>query len=138
MNKRNATLWILIAVLIGAVAVLVTAWLVFRPAEALGAKTVTIAVVDDHAVETVYTVHTDTLYLREAMEQADGLTFVGQDGPYGVMVESVNGLHAVYEQDNAYWAFYLGDAYCQYGIDAQPVADGDIFRIVYTPADTWN
>ncbi|MBR6381239.1 MAG: DUF4430 domain-containing protein, partial [Lachnospiraceae bacterium] len=44
------------------------------------------------------------------------------------------GEQAIYAVDNAYWAFYVNDEYCQYGIDSQPVADGDAFKIVYESA----
>ena len=32
---------------------------------------------------------------------------------------------------SAYWGFYINGEYCSYGIDSQPVSDGDIFEIVY-------
>ena len=35
-----------------------------------------------------------------------------------------------------YWSFYVNDEYCNYGIDSQPVHDGDKFRIEYTVSAT--
>ena len=46
----------------------------------------------------------------------------------------VDGEKAVYEEDNAYWAFYEGDAYAQLGIDLTPIADGAVYKLIYTPA----
>jgi len=103
-----------------------------KPVE--GSKLVTIEVVDDAGVSTVYPVHTDALYLQQVMEQAQGLSFAYTDGPYGASVHTVNGLRADYTLDGAYWGFFVNGEYCNYGISEQPVEDGDLFRIAYTPA----
>jgi hypothetical protein len=44
----------------------------------------------------------------------------------------VNDVTADYNADGAYWAFYVDGEYCQYGIDQQPVNDGETYAIVYT------
>ena len=111
-------------------AALVAVWLVFGAGTSQGSKSVTIEVVNKAGVTTTYNVRTDAEYLRGVMDEADGLTFVEENG----MVMSVNGERADYTLDKAYWAFYIGEAYCNYGINDQPVADGDVFRIVYTAA----
>ena len=77
---------------------------------------------------------TDAEYLRQAMEEADGLTFSGAESEYGMMVDTVNGERADYSLDGAYWSFYVNGEYCNYGIDTQPVLDGDAFAITYTLA----
>ena len=51
-----------------------------------------------------------------------------------MMVDTVNGVRADYEADGAYWSFCVNGEYCNYGIDTQPVEDGDVFSIVYTSA----
>ena len=66
------------------------------------------------------------------MEEAKGLTFSGDESDYGLMVVEINGVTADYNVDQSYWAFYVNDEYCNYGVDSQPVADGDVFRIEYT------
>lgn len=99
-----------------------------------GAKAITIEVIDNEQKSIVYEVHTDAEYLRQAMEEADGLTVEGTESIYGLMVETVNGVTADYNVDGAYWAFYVNDTYCNYGVDEQPVADGDAFQIKYEAA----
>ena len=111
-------------------AALVGVWFAFAKGVSPGSKSVTIEVVNKAGETATYNVRTDAEYLRDVMEEADGLTFVEENG----MVMSVNGERADYVADKAYWAFYIGDAYCNYGINEQPVADGDVFRIVYTAA----
>ena len=103
-----------------------------KPVE--GSKFVTVEVVDDAGTATTYEVHTDAAYLQQVMEEAEGLTFAYTEGPYGASVHTVNDLRADYELDGAYWGFFVNGEYCSYGIAQQPVEDGDVFQIVYTPA----
>lgn len=136
-NTSRKTLKIALGV--GVLAVLIAAFALIynrfsaKPVE--GAKAITIEVVDDTAAGTTYEVHTDAEFLRQAMEEADGLTFSGSESEYGLMVDTVNGIRADYTEDGAYWSFYVNDVYCNYGIDSQPVNDGDAFSIVYTPVE---
>lgn len=93
-------------------------------------KIVTINVMDNEGNITKYTVNTNQQYLEGVMKEADGLSFETNNG----MVMTVNGIRADYVLDGAYWAFYIGSDYCNYGIADQPVADGDVFTIEYTKA----
>ena len=99
-----------------------------------GSKKVTIEVVDDKGASTVYEVKTNKDYLKDAMDAAKGLEYIGEEGPYGLMISTVNGVRAVYEENGAYWGFYVNGEYCNFGISEQPIADGDAFKIEYTPA----
>ncbi len=123
---------VVLAVLIAAFALIYNR---FSAKPVKGAKAITIEVVDDTAASTTYKVNTDAEFLRQAMEEAEGLTFSGSESEYGLMVDTVNGIRADYTEDGAYWAFYVNDEYCNYGIDTQPVNDKDAFSIVYTPAE---
>ncbi|MCM1188686.1 MAG: DUF4430 domain-containing protein [bacterium] len=109
-------------------------YFMFREKPVAGAKSITIEVVNQSSETENYKVDTDAEYLRQAMEEADGLTFSGTESEYGMMVDTVNGVRADYTLDGAYWSFYINGEYCNYGIDTQPVADGDAFSIIYTPA----
>ncbi len=104
----------------------------FAPRMMAGSKEISIEVVDDRAASRTYRTRTDAGYLRQALEETKGLTIQGTEGAYGLMVDTVNGLTADYSANGAYWAFYLDGEYCQYGIDTQPIEDGQAYRIVYT------
>lgn len=117
-----------LAVLIAACAF---AYVKFKPQAVEGAKTVVIEVVDDEGTSVEYEVHTDAEYLLEAMEDAEGLEFDGEDGDYGFTVYTVNDVTADFNTDGAYWSFYLNNEYCNYGVSEQPVNDGDEFMIKY-------
>ena len=110
------------------------AYITFSEKPVEGSKFVTIEVVNDAGASTLYEVHTDALYLQQAMEEAEGLSFEYTMGAYGASVHTVNGLRADYTLDQAYWGFFVNGEYCNYGISEQPVEDGDAFQIAYTPA----
>ena len=131
-TKSNKTLVITAIVLLFAV---ISAYMVFSfagPSAAEGEKAVTIQVLDDKKNLSSYEINTDAEYLRQAMEQCQGLTFIGSEGPYGLMLHTINGITAEYDKNQAWWSIYVNDELGNYGIDQQPVADGDIFRLEYT------
>ncbi len=99
-----------------------------------GSKQITVKVVDKDGNVTEYVHFTDQDYLRKASEEIEGLTITGQESMYGLMIETINGITAIYEKDGAYWSIEVNGEYGMHGIDEQPVADGDVFAFVYTPA----
>ena len=128
--KTKKIVGIVVALVV--IAAVVIAGFALQPKTQQGSKTVTIEVVNKAEQTTTYTVHTDAEYLKQVMDEADGLTYVGEEGEYGTMVNTVNGETADYSVDSSYWAFYVNGDYCNYGISEQPVADGDTFQIAYT------
>lgn len=135
-NKKKSTK-IILGVAILAVLIVGFAWVYIRfsAKPTAGTKSITIEVVDNNAATTAYNLSTDAEFLRQAMEEAEGLTFSGSESEYGMMIDTVNGIRADYTENQAYWSFYVNDEYCNYGIDTQPVNDQDKFSIVYTPAE---
>ena len=132
MNKK---VLLGIAAVVILVAVMGILYSVFREKPVEGSKSIVIEVTDSKKVTKEYELKTDAEYLRQAMEEA-GITFSGSESEeFGMMVDTVNGERADYTLDNAYWSFNVNGEYCNYGIDKQPVKDGDEFQIVYTPAN---
>ena len=121
-----------IAALIVVIAGLIGVYAVFGAKAVAGSKDITIEVVNKAAQSTMYELSTDAEFLRQAMEEAEGLTFEGEEGPYGLAISSVNGEVADFNVDGSYWSFYVNEEYCNYGVDSQPVMDGDAFKIIYT------
>lgn len=128
-NKKIVIGIVGLVALIGLFAILYN---VFREKPVEGSKSIVIEVVNKEEESTKYELKTDAEYLRQAMEEAEGLTFSGTESEYGMMVETVNGEKADYNVDGAYWGFFVNGEYCNNGIDTQPVEDGDVFSIVYT------
>lgn len=131
---KNKKIWGvgLLVVLIAAFAIV---YGVFREKPVEGSKEITIEVVNQAEESEVYELKTDAKFLRQAMEEAEGLEFSGQESEYGMMVEVVNEESAVYDKDGAFWSFMVNGELCNNGIDTQPVEDGDEFQIVYTEAE---
>ena len=121
-----------VSAVIALAAILAVVFFVFREKPVQGSKSVTIEVVNKAQETKEYNLKTDAEYLKQAMEEADGLEFKGSDGQYGLMITEVNGELAEFNTNGAYWSFYVNDEYCNYGIEQQPVNDGDTFKIVYT------
>lgn len=130
-KKSNKKVILGVVALVAVVALLATMYVLFREKPVTGSKTITIEVVNKAQESTIYEVHTDAEYLRQAMEEAEGLEFSGTESEYGLTVETINGDTALFS-DGTYWSFYVNDGYCNYGIDTQPVLDGDAFQIIYT------
>ena len=103
-----------LAALVVLVVALLGVYNVFREKAVEGSKEITIEVINSAGESTMYELKTDAEYLEQAMEEAEGLDFEYEDGPYGATVHTVNG------------------DFCNYGISEQPVEDGDAFQIVYT------
>ena len=128
--KGNKTLKLI--AIIALIAAMAFAFVTFREKPVEGSKAITIEVVDNNQQSKTYSVKTDAEYLRQAMDEAEGLTYEGSEGPYGYSISAVNGIVADWNVDQSYWAFYVNDQYCNYGVDSQPVNDLDAFKIVYT------
>lgn len=122
---------VILIVLLAAFAVI---YAVFGPKAAQGSKEYILKVVDDNGETIEYTGHTDAEYLRgalEELEKSDDLTIEGEESDYGLFIDTVNGVTADYSKDKAYWALYVNGEYGNYGVDSQPLTDGDIYSLVY-------
>lgn len=131
-KKSNKKVILGVLALVILIAAMGAVYFAFRAKPQTGSKNITIEVVNKAQEAATYEVKTDAEYLRQAMEEAEGLTFSGTESEFGLAVDTINGEVADYNVDGAYWAFYVNDEYCNYGVDSQPVADGDNFTIVYT------
>ena len=130
--KQNRALLIIAIVRFATVLGMALLYPVFAPQTSVGAKNITIQVTDNQQNTTDYSVNTNAEYLRQAMEETKGLSFTGTEGQYGLMILSVNGITANWEQDHAWWSIYVNNELANYSIDQQPIADGDVIRLEYT------
>lgn len=133
-NSNAKKIVIGVIVLAVVAAVLIGVYYFFGPKTSQGAKEFTLEVVDDKGETTDYTGHTDAEYLREALEEleeTEDFTLEGDESEYGLYINTVNGITADYDADGAYWSVYVNEEYGNYGIDTQPVTDGDAYKLVY-------
>ncbi len=130
-KKFNKKALIGIVAMVAVIAVMAVVFVTFRAKPVVGSKEIVIEIVDNNQETTTYELKTDAEYLEQAMEEAEGLTYSGTEGAYGLMIDTVNGVTADFNTDGAYWSFYVNGDYCMNGISSQPVLDGDIFTIKY-------
>lgn len=83
------------------------------------------AVVDQTGGETLFEIHTDEETVGAALLEL-GL-IEGEESMYGLYVTTVNGITIDYEQDGAYWAFYINGEYAVSGVDATAITEGETY-----------
>ena len=64
------------------------------------------------------------------MEDAEGLEFSGTESQYGLTLEVINGETTDFN-NGSYWGIYVNGEDGNYGVDSQPVVDGDAYKLVY-------
>ncbi len=128
--KKNTKRVLSVGALLCLVIIFMAVYFVTRPKTNEGEKRISVAVIHGDGSEKVFAYQTDAEYLGEVLEE-DGL-IQGEEGPFGMYIKVVDGERAVYEEDDAYWAFYYGDEYAAQSVDLTPILDGDTFKLVYT------
>lgn len=127
MNMNNFKKMISKAVALAAVCVLTVGL------TACGAKkkTVTVEVTDNTGATSSYTVKTDAEFLIDVFDDTKDITIDGTQEDWGFYLTTVNGVEASYDVDGSYWSIYVNGEYGNFGVDQQPVEDGDTYSFVY-------
>lgn len=97
--------------------------------ETTGSKTITLTVVHGDGTSNDITVSTDAENLRDALE-AEGI-IAGEDSPYGMFVQTVDGETADDGQQE-WWCLTKGGEMWNYGVDDTEIADGDVYEFTLT------
>ena len=138
MQKK--TLLLIIGIVL-AVAALVGAWFLLNPPAEPAAPTdptaepgvaFTVVVVHSDGTEKTFSYRSEEEYVGTVLLE-EGL-ISGENGQYGLYIKTVDGEKAVYEEDNAYWGFFIGDEYAPTGVDMTPITEGAVYKLVYTKA----
>lgn len=127
---KNKKTLILTAVLAVVIVLLAAVYFVSRPTTEVGAKAITVTVIHADGSEKQFQYHTDEEYLGPVL-LAEGLV-EGEEGPYGLTIYVVDGEKADWNENQSYWALYIGEEYATTGADSTPVKDGDSFKLAYT------
>lgn len=130
MKKSKALLAVVIVLAVAIIAAGI--YFIARPKTdaASGPKSITVDVVHADGTSKTFTYQTDAEFLGEVL-QSEGLV-QGTESDYGLYITTVDGEKAVYENDGAYWAFYVGEDYASQGVETTPVEDGATYSLVYT------
>lgn len=124
--KNKKGILVLVLVLALAVAALVVSQAT-KPDTQSGGKTITVNIDHLDGDDTSYTIVTDAKYLRGALEQESLIT--GTESEYGLYVLTVDGETAD-EAAQEWWGYSVNGAFAEFGVDSQPVADGDVYDFV--------
>ncbi|MCL1823673.1 MAG: DUF4430 domain-containing protein [Oscillospiraceae bacterium] len=89
-------------------------------------------VTDDKEETLVWNVSTNEITIGAALLEAELIS--GDVGEYGLEVLFVNGIRADFNEDKAYWAFYVDGEYAMTGVDSTDIEAGKTYAFVYTPA----
>ena len=101
-----------------------------RPKVTAGQKDFSVEVVYEDGGKKTFTYTSDEAYVGTVLLR-EGL-IEGEMGDYGLYIQKVDGVQAIYETDNACWAFYVGGEYAANGIDLTPIENGAVYSLVYT------
>ncbi len=95
-----------------------------------GATAFTLSVVDKEGQTVTVTINTDKKTVGEALTELNLIS--GTDSEYGLMVDTVNGIHLSWDEDQMYWAFYIDGEYAQTGVDSTDVVAGSTYTFEAT------
>lgn len=79
-----------------------------------------------------FEITTDKTTVGEALVEKGLIS--GEEGQYGLMVDTVNGIRYDYNEDGAYWSFYIDGEYAMTGVDSTDIIDGAKYSFVATKA----
>ena len=89
-------------------------------------------VVDLDGSEKSFDITTDAKTVGEALVAEKLIS--GEQGDYGLMVDTVNGIKYDYNADGAYWAFYVNGEYAMSGVDTTDIDETAVYSFVATKA----
>lgn len=125
--KNKKTLFAVIAV-VAVLAILLGIYFIARPTATEGEKTFTLTVVHSEGTKD-FTIHTDEEYLAPALI-AEGI--INDEGVETGMYFTVDGETASWEENQSYWAIYVGEEYATVGLNDLPIEDGGVYKLEYT------
>lgn len=126
-NKKIVFAVLALALVIG---ILAGVYLGSRDEAVAGGKGITVAVVHSDGEEKTFAYQTDAEYLGEVIV-AEGLV-EGVEGPYGLEIHAVDGETASWDENQSYWALFIGEEYATTGADGVVLTDGGVYKLVYT------
>ena len=72
-----------------------------------------------------YTINTNKTTVGDALSELGLIS--GEEGPYGLMVLTVDGETHNYDVDQSYWAFYVNGEYGMTGVDKTDIVEGTTY-----------
>ena len=127
---KNKKLVIAAVVLALVIALMAGLYLTNRPQAVEGGKQVTLVIIHKDGTEKKLEYATDLEFLSELLLEKELVTGYASE-EFGFTIESVDGVTADWEKDNAYWALYEGEEYATASAAGIVLIDGGIYKLVY-------
>lgn len=127
MNKKALVIILALAALVAALAV---AYFVTRPESTEGMKSFTVEIVHADGATKTLEIKSDAEFLGDVLAEKGLIEY--EEGPYGKFILKADGEKAVFEEDGAYWGFFIGEEYAMLGVDQTPIEEGKVYKLVYT------
>lgn len=127
---KNKKLVLAVIAIAAVIVLMLGLYLVTRPEAVAGGKEITVTVVHSDGTEKVFSYSTDAEYLGEVIV-SEGLVN-GEEGPYGLYFDTVDGETASWEENQSYWSILIGEEYATTGADGVVLTDGGAYSLVYT------
>ena len=128
---KNKKTWIIVIAFVALVALVGGLWLASRSGneQAPGGATFTVVVVHADKSEKTFSYTTEETNLGAFLE-AEGL--IDSQGSDPGMFHSVDGERADWNENQSYWAFYIGGEYAMTGIYDTAICDSTTYKLEYT------
>ena len=126
---KNKKVILAAVALVVVIAIFAGVYVATRPEVQQGGKAFTVVVVHADGSEKTFEYRTDAEKLGAFLEEK-GL--IDSEGADPGMFHTVDGEKADWNVNQSYWAFYEGEEYAMTGIYDTNVADGAVYKLVYT------
>ena len=127
---KNKKLVIAVVALVVVIAAMAWLWMGSQEKTIEGAKSITVTVVHSDGSGKDFAYNTNAEYLGEVL-LAEGLV-EGEESTYGLVINAVDGETASWEENQSYWALFIGEEYATTGADGIVLEDGGLYKLVYT------
>jgi len=127
---KNKKVWLGLLALVIVMGMMLWLWTGSQERGMEGTKEITVTIIHGDGREKVVSVETTAEYLSQVL-LSEGLA-EGTEGPYGLEIHTVDGETASWEENQSYWALYIGEEYATTGADGIVLTDGGEYRLEYT------
>ena len=125
MNKKTMIIVLALAVLVAA---LVAVYFITRPDTNTDMKSFTVVITHKSGESKTLALQSEAEYLGTVLEEQGLIEY--ENGPYGKFILKADGEKAVFEEDGAYWGFFVDEEYAMLGVDQTPIEAGKTYKLV--------
>ena len=126
---KNKKIILAAVALVVVIAIFAGVYVATRPEAQQGGKAITVVVVHADGTEKTFEYQTDAEKLGAFLEEKGLIESEGADTG---MFHTVDGEKADWNENQSYWAFYLGEEYAMTGIYDTNIENGAVYKLVYT------